>query len=340
MKKRIFDIIQIGNKEDLLSRVFDLFIVVTIVLNISIMFLQTFSQLEPLTQVFNCIEVITLGIFCVEYLLRIWTADYLYPELKGIKARIKFLLSFEGLIDLLTILPFFYLSGFVAFRMLRAARIFHLFRINGKTDSFHVITEVLYEKKNQIVSSLFIIIILMLASSIGMYSAEHEAQPEAFSNAFSGIWWSAAALLTVGYGDIYPITVTGRIMAIISAFLGVGVVAIPTGIISAGFVEQYSKQKYADFSVPDLDSIGEVLITKGHLYEGLHINELWERNGVRVMVVLRGSMTVLATSDLQVEEGDILVLQSDRLMKNPVNPKEQMYQNNQAHQKKKKQKKK
>lgn len=315
MKKRIFDIIQIGNKEDFPSRAFDLFIVITIILNILTMFLQTFSELEPLSVLFKWVEGVTLGIFCIEYFLRIWTADYLYPNMKGIMAKVKFLFSFEGIVDLLTILPFFYLSGFIAFRMVRIVRIFHLFRINGQTDSFHVITEVLYEKKNQIVSSLFIIIILMLASSIGMYSAEHEAQPEAFANAFSGIWWSAAALLTIGYGDIYPITVMGRIMAIISAFLGVGVVAIPTGIISAGFVEQYSKQKYADYSLSDVESIGEVLVTKGHLYEGLYINELWDKYSVRVMVILRGQLTLLATPTVQVEEGDILVLQSDRLQK-------------------------
>ena len=80
-----------------------------------------------------------------------------------------------------------------------------------------------------------------MASSLGMYSAEHEAQPEVFDNAFSGLWWSVSTILTVGYGDIYPITVMGRVMGIIIAILGVGVVAIPTGIISAGFVEQYTQ---------------------------------------------------------------------------------------------------
>ena len=129
----------------------------------------------------------------------------------------------------------------VIFRMLRVARIFHLFRLNAKYDSFNIITTVLYEneKRNQIISSVFIVFILMLASSLCMYSVEHEAQPTVFRNAFSGIWWSMSTLLTVGYGDIYPVTTLGRIMAICIAYLGVGAVAIPTGIISAGFVEQY-----------------------------------------------------------------------------------------------------
>ena len=101
---------------------------------------------------------------------------------------------------------------------------------------------VLYEKRNQIISSVFIMLVLMLASSLCMYSVEHDAQPEVIQNAFSGIWWSMSTLLTVGYGDIYPVTTIGRVMAICIAFLGVGAVAIPTGIIGAGFVEQYQKK--------------------------------------------------------------------------------------------------
>lgn len=204
--------------------------------------METFSQLSQFSGLFTAIEYITVFIFCIEYILRIWTADFLYPESKKGRARIKFLLSFDGIVDLLTIIPAFFLSGFVIFRMLRVARIFHLFRLNAKYDSFNVITTVLYEKRNQIISSVFIVMILMLASSLCMYSVEHNAQPDVFCNAFSGIWWSMSTLLTVGYGDIYPITTLGRIMAICIAYLGVGVVAIPTGIISAGFVEQYQRK--------------------------------------------------------------------------------------------------
>ena len=122
------------------------------------------------------------------------------------RATIRFLVSFDGIVDLLTIIPAFFLSGFVIFRMLRVARVFHLFRLNAKYDSLNVITTVLYEKRNQIISSVFIVLILMLASSLCMYSVEHDAQPEVFRNAFSGIWWSMSTLLTVGYGDIYAIT--------------------------------------------------------------------------------------------------------------------------------------
>ncbi|MBO7472688.1 MAG: ion transporter [Ruminococcus sp.] len=315
LKRRIFDIIQIGNKDDFISRSFDWFIVTIIILNILTVFLDTFEELAGLRSFFRTIEAVTVAVFCVEYILRIWTADMLYPEKKGIKAQLRFLHSFDGIVDLLTILPFFFLDGFIVFRMLRVVRILHLFRVNVHYDSFHVITSVLVEKKNQIFSSVFIIIVLMLASSLGIYSAEHEAQPEAFSNAFSGIWWSVSTLLTVGYGDIYPITVIGKIMAILIAFLGVGVVAIPTGIISAGFVEQYTKKQYSDARFSDLSDVGEVLVDEISPFNGMSVMEANEKYNIRILVILRGELTVVPNGMLKIKKNDIIIVKTDKLIK-------------------------
>lgn len=240
IKKKVFTVIQIGDKSDIMSRSFDVFITVVILLNIVVLFMSTFPELERFHTLFQAIEHITVGIFIVEYALRLWTAEFLFAHQGKVKAALSFIVTPDGIIELLTILPFFFLSGFVVFRMLRVVRIFQLFRINSNFDSFNAITSVLYKKRNQILSSLFIILILMLASSLFMYSFEHEAQPENFRNAFSGMWWAVSTMLTIGYGDIYPITVLGKVCAIIISILGVGAVAIPTGIISAGFVEQYS----------------------------------------------------------------------------------------------------
>ena len=313
LKKRIFDIIQIGYKGDLPSRIFDIFISVVIILNIMAMTLETFQTLEPAAPLFEVIELVTVGVFCIEYILRVWTADLLYPERGPLGSRIRFLFSYDGIIDLLTILPFYFLSGFIVFRMLRVVRIFRLFKINSQLDSFNVITSVLKEKRNQIISSVFIILILMLASSIGMYSAEHNAQPEVFENAFSGIWWSISTLLTVGYGDIYPITVVGRIMAIFIALLGVGVVAIPTGIISAGFVEQYREDEHSDRSYRDISHIGEMLADKDSGFAGLTVGEVGRSRGVRVLVLIRGDLTAVASENTVIAEGDILVVETERL---------------------------
>lgn len=307
MKEKIFNIIQIGDKSNTISRFFDIFITVTIVSNILVTFLLTFKELVFLFPLFKAIEYVTVGIFCVEYAVRIWTAEFLYPGMRKIKARYKFLVSFDGIVDLLTIVPVFFLSGFVIFRMLRVARIFHLFRLNAKYDSFNVITTVLFEKRNQIISSVFIVLILMLASSLCMYSVEHEAQPEVFKNAFSGIWWSMSTLLTVGYGDIYPVTTLGRVMAICIAYLGVGAVAIPTGIISAGFVEQYQrKSNILNIRQADIKEIAEIFVDKR--YAGKTIEEIEESDQVSIFLILRDDLSILPQKDTILKLHDIIVI--------------------------------
>lgn len=307
MKEKIFNIIQIGDKSNTISRFFDIFITITIVSNILVTFLLTFKELAFWFPLFKAIEYVTVGIFCVEYAVRIWTAEFLYPGMRKIKARYKFLVSFDGIVDLLTIVPVFFLSGFVIFRMLRVARIFHLFRLNAKYDSFNVITTVLFEKRNQIISSVFIVLILMLASSLCMYSVEHEAQPEVFKNAFSGIWWSMSTLLTVGYGDIYPVTTLGRVMAICIAYLGVGAVAIPTGIISAGFVEQYQrKSNILNIRQADIKDIAEIFVDKR--YAGKTIEEIEESDQVSIFLILRDDLSILPQKDTILKLHDIIVI--------------------------------
>lgn len=307
MKRKIFNIIQIGDKSNHLSRAFDIFITATIILNIIITFLQTFEELSSLSLCFHILEYVTLGIFCIEYILRIWTADYLYPQFSKGRARIRFIFSFDGIVDILTIIPVFFLSGFVIFRMLRVARIFHLFRLNAKYDSFNVITTVLYEKRNQIISSVFIVLILMLASSLCMYSVEHDAQPEVFRNAFSGVWWSMSTLLTVGYGDIYPITPLGRIMAIVIAYLGVGVVAIPTGIISAGFVEQYQRNSsISSLKDADIKDIAEIFVDKR--YAGMTIEDMEDAEQITIYLVLRDGLSILPQRDTILKANDIIII--------------------------------
>lgn len=306
-REKLLNILQIGDKSNRISRTFDFFITITIFSNITVTFLETFEELAFLYKIFKVIEYTTLLIFCVEYILRIWTASDLYKDMKPGQARLHFLFSFDGIIDFLTIVPASYLSGFVIFRMLRVARIFHLFRLNAKYDSFNIITTVLYEKRNQIISSVFIVLILMLASSLCMYSVEHTAQPDVFQNAFSGIWWSMSTLLTVGYGDIYPVTTLGRIMAIIIAYLGVGAVAIPTGIISAGFVEQYQrKSTLSNFKNADIKEISEVFINKD--YAGKTVEEVEKEDRATIYLILRDDLSILPQHDTILRLNDIVVL--------------------------------
>ncbi|MBQ4425352.1 MAG: ion transporter [Lachnospiraceae bacterium] len=306
-RKRIFEIIQIGNKGDFLSRFFDIFIVLVIICNISVLFLETFSSLEAYRNLFRVIEAVTVFIFCVEYILRIWTADLLYPEKSRGKAILQFLFSFDGIVDLLTILPFFFLTGFVVFRILRVARIFHLFRINAQYDSFHVITSVLYEKKNAILSSVFIILVLILGASLCMYSVEHTAQPEAYDNALSCIWWSVSTVFTVGYGDIYPVTILGRVMAVVITFLGVGAVAIPTGIISAGFVEHYTRLQRGTTVEEFKRSTVSALVDEASSMAGCSIRQTEVEQHICITALIRGELVVVPEDEIVIRPGDILV---------------------------------
>ncbi len=306
-KKRVFEVIQISNVSDTPSRLFDDVLIVVILVNIVLMFMETFDRFEPYRGLIDALEAITIGFFCIEYALRIWTADKLYPEEKSHAAAAwRFIRSFDGVVELLTILPFFFLSGFVVFRMLRVVRILHLFRINTAFDSFNVITSVLYDKRNQIASSCFIIVVLMLASSLCMYSAEHEAQPEAFQNAFSGIWWSMSTIFTVGYGDISPITTVGRLMGIVISFLGVGAVAIPTGIISAGFVERYSEMQTSE-DPRDLN-IHTILVDMDSKWIGKSVQEIEASDGIAILLVRRGKAKILPGDDYRVAVGDALAV--------------------------------
>ncbi len=313
IKKRVFEIIQIGNQADIPSLIFDVFIVCVILLNIAVTFCQTFTQLARFGVLMQVVELVTISIFTVEYILRLWTAQYLYPDMGQGRARLKFAVSFYGIVDLLTVLPYFlpfvFPSGAVAFRMFRVVRILRLFRINAKYDAFHVVTTVLKEKKNQLMYSIFLVLVLMMASSLCMYGLEHEAQPEHFSNAFSGIWWSVSTLLTVGYGDIYPITVGGQIMAIVIAFLGVGMVAIPTGIISAGFVEYYTSIKKGTLTKMDADFV-TLEITLGHPYIGQSLEQIELPRGLYTATVLRGRDVLTPWEELKIQADDIMVLGS------------------------------
>ena len=312
-KKRIFDIIQIGYAGDVASRTFDIAITVAIIINLFIAIFDTFEQSIPYQPVLDVIEWITVIGFTIEYILRLWTAEYLYPNKCTGIARIKYILSVSGIVDLLSFLPnylpVFFPAGAVAFRMFRVIRILRIFRVNSYYDALNVITEVIRRKRDQILSSVFIIVMLIIASSLCMYSLEHEAQPEVFKNAFSGIWWSVSTLLTVGYGDIYPVTVLGKMFSIIITFLGVGMVAIPTGILSAGFVEQYSLiKKSTDYLMEKELKFIKLIITKDHNWNEKKVCELSLPRGLILAAVLRNGETLMPKGDMKLFEGDCVVI--------------------------------
>ena len=313
-RKRIFEIIEVGTEYDYVSRIYDFFNAFCIILNLAVSILYTFDNYrEQYGALLSTVEEVTVALFMIDYILRVWTAKYLYPELPQWRAVRRYVCSFTGLVDLLSFLPqylpFFFPEGAVAFRMLRIVRIFRLFRINAYYDSLSVITDVIAGKKQQLISSVFIILMLMIGSSLCMYSLEHKAQPEVFTNAFSGIWWSASTLLTVGYGDIYPITTLGKMFGIFITFLGVGMVAIPTGIISAGFVDQYSRIKRIAEIGPEADiHFIKIHLTEQDFWPGHTVGQLKLPASVIVSAIQRDGRILVPRGNMMLHANDVLVL--------------------------------
>lgn len=298
-REKLFRMVSVGVIDEPINQAYDIISTSALLLNLAASIMLTYDNLAAkYGLILVAIESATVLFFGIDYVLRLITANYLYPESNERDSLIKYIFSFAGIIDLLSFLPYylpvFFPSGLAVFRMFRVVRIFRLFRINTYYDSLNVITEVIVSKKQQLLSSVFIILTLMLASSLCMYSLEHEAQPEVFKNAFSGIWWSASTLLTVGYGDIYPVTTMGRVFSIIITFLGVGMVAIPTGIISAGFVEQYQQfKKFGDYGIEqDIRFIRFVLTTKDR-WVGRSIRSIGLPQGCLIAAVQRGQDLII-----------------------------------------------
>ncbi len=314
IQKRLFDMISIGVVGNKLNQGYDILSTLMLVINIVNSFAMTFEELQlKYHDLFNWVEAVTVFFFLIDYILRLLTADMLYPDEKGLPSILHYMRSGYGIIDLLSFLPYylptFFPAGAAVFRMFRVIRIFRLFRINAYSDSLSVISNVLSNKKTQIMASVFIIILLILASSLCMYSVEHEAQPDVFRNAFSAIWWATSTLLTVGYGDIYPVTVLGKFLGIIITFLGVGLVAIPTGIMSAGFVEEYQRaQRLADIAEQENVHFIEVEMREDDHWVGKKIGEIGMPHNSLIAVIMRGKSTIIPRGDVTILAGDKLII--------------------------------
>lgn len=247
-KRFVYETIDVEEDGRIISKVFDIFVLTLIVINVVLVISDTFQGIpDSIRSVFGYVEVFSVIVFTVEYLLRVWTATYIYPEKGPLVARIRYIFSFMAMVDLLAILPF-YLPFIITvdlrvLRMLRLLRLMRILKLNRYTQALSVISGVLKKKASQLLSSVFVVLLLMVIASVLMYYIENPAQPEVFQDAFSGLWWAVATLTTVGYGDIYPITAIGKVLSAVIAMLGIGLVAVPTGIISAGFIEGIEVKK-------------------------------------------------------------------------------------------------
>jgi len=209
-----------------LGRAFDIFIQSLIVLSLITFSLETLPDLpDSVGRWLRAIEIATVAIFSLEYLLRCWVA----------KPTSRYVLSFFGVIDLVAILPFYVAAGvdlrsLRAFRLLRLFRIFKLGRYSSAVRRFHLALQI---AKEEIILFLGVTVILLFLAAAGIYYFEHEAQPDAFASVFHSLWWAVATLTTVGYGDVYPVTVGGRIFTFFILLIGLGVVSVPAGLVAS-----------------------------------------------------------------------------------------------------------
>lgn len=175
------------------------------------------------------LEIATVMIFTVEYGLRLWAAE----------RKLAFVISFYGLVDLLAILPFYIslgidLRSIRAFRLLRLFRALKLARYSKAVQRFHTAFLI---SKEEIILFFSASILLLYLAAVGIYHFEHAAQPDTFSSVFAGLWWAVATLTSVGYGDIYPITVGGKLFTFFILLIGIGMVSVPSGLIASAFAQ-------------------------------------------------------------------------------------------------------
>jgi voltage-gated potassium channel len=248
LKKAIFNLI--AYQDESKNSIFNLLIFILIIISIILLIIESINDIyAEYRQYIDLLSKSIMTIFVFEYCLRVYISDLTHPASSKFKSILKFVFSFYGIIDLLALLPFllpFLLR--VDFRFIRILRIFKFFRIlklNRYMKSLLLIKEIIIDKKNELISTLILTFFMIFISGFLMYYIENPAQPEVFSNVLVSMWWSVATLTTVGYGDIYPITPMGKLVSGIISLLGIGVVALPTGLISVGYLERIKKDNPA-----------------------------------------------------------------------------------------------
>lgn len=242
MKKKVYNFIEH-------NPVFIKFIYGLIILNVISLIVGSYKEIREMeTRLLDYFEIFSVVVFTVEYLLRLWTAD-LDERYEGgsFRKRIRFVFSTYGLIDLIAILPF-YLPLILPIdlrivRILRITRLIRIFKLGRYSTSMKTISSVLKETRADLGITLFIAFIMLVLASTLMFYIESDVQPDKFASIGHSFWWAVATLTTVGYGDVYPVTAMGKILSGAIALIGVGIVALPTGIISSAFVEKISKKK-------------------------------------------------------------------------------------------------
>lgn len=247
-KKQAFILLDPSEGDGFWDKVVDTFIISLILLNILAVILETVESLFiAYGSLFRTFEIFSVAVFSTEYLLRIWTCTYIDKFKHPVTGRLKFIFSLGSIIDLLAIAPFYlplstiYDLRFV--RIFRLIRFLRFFKLGRYLNASRLITNVFKSKKEELVLCLLITFALIIVASTFMYFIEHDIQPDKFSSIPETMWWSITTLTTVGYGDVFPVTEAGRILTACISILGVGLFALPAGILASGFSAEFQKFK-------------------------------------------------------------------------------------------------
>ena len=238
--------------DDPVVKAIDYFLILLIVMNVVAVILESVESLAIVHGPnFHAFDVASVVVFSVEYVLRLWTAvelddtRYRHP----LWGRLRWLISPEAVIDLLAVLPF-YLGVFVEFdlREIRVLRVLRVFKLSRYSMAMNVMAAVLRQESRAIGATGVVMVLVLVLSSSLMYLVEHHAQPHVFSDIPTSMWWSIVTLTTLGYGDMVPVTPLGRIIGGMTAVLGVGMIALPAGVLASGFSEQMRirREEYRD----------------------------------------------------------------------------------------------
>ena len=245
MRKRIFEVIEVAREDDRLSAVYDAFMIVMIVLSLVPLL---FKEQTPALAVFDHIAVV---VFILDYLLRWSTADYKFGR-PGLLSFLRYPFSPMAIIDLLSILPSLTVlnAGFKVLRMMRAMRVLRVLKAVRYSKSLRIIGDVLKEAKEPLIAVATLAIAYIFVSALVIFNAE----PDSFRDFFEALYWATVLLTTVGFGDITPVTVIGRGVAMCSSIFGIAIVALPSAIITAGYMRQIGMQSKEEAAVEQLSA--------------------------------------------------------------------------------------
>lgn len=247
MRQTAYLLLDAGHNETPLARVVDIFLILLISANVTAVVFESIPEVyAAYAPYFDVFEAVSVAIFAVEYGLRVWSiVESENPRYKhSVKGRLRYMLSPLALIDLIVLLPFFLgpLIG-VDLRMLRALRLLRAFRLTRYAKSMNLLLSVLREEAPIIAAAMFVLLMMIVVAASVTYLAEHDAQPEAFASIPHALWWAVVTMTTIGYGDVVPQTLVGRLCASVIGIISVGMVALPAGILASGFNDALHKRR-------------------------------------------------------------------------------------------------